>query len=103
MARCPTYSANGWQFNGAAKLLVYLAVILVAVAAGWGVVKRQVTDNTKDIAEIRTVDIVGIEEAKLDKEVFGMYIEQRQKASEKTDKTLEKIDGKLDRLIAGGS
>ncbi len=55
------------QFNGAARLLVQLAVILVTVGAGWGIVSHQVTDNTGDIDEIKTVDIPKIDEVKLDK------------------------------------
>ena len=82
--------AKNAQSNGATRLLVQLAVILVTVAVGWGIVSHKVADNTDDITK------------KLDKEVFQMYAEQQQKASEKTDKTLEKIDGKLDRLISGG-
>lgn len=80
--------AKNAQFNGATRLLVQLAAILVTVAVAWGIASHQVGDNTEDIGK------------KLDKEVFQMYIEQRQKADEKTDKALDKIDGKLDKLIA---
>ncbi len=92
--------ANGKGFNGMAKLLVQVAIVLLAAAVVWGAVRHQVADNTKDIDEIKTVDIVKIDEAKLDKEVFKMYAEQQQKASEKTDKMLDKIDGKLDKALS---
>lgn len=79
------------QFNGTARLLVQLAVILVTVAVGWGIVSRQVKANAENIAKV--------EIKKLEKEVFKMYCEQQSIADAKTERVLEKIDGKLDRLI----
>jgi len=76
-------------FNGWSKVLVGLAVSLVAIAVAWGTVRNQVATNSSNV------------EKKLDKEVFQMYCEQQKAASEKTDRTLEKIDGKLDKLISG--
>ncbi len=84
--------ANSKQFNGAARLMVQIMVILVTVAVAWGIASHKVADNTADIANI--------DAAKLDKEVFAMYIEQQEKASEKRDKMLERMDVKLDKALA---
>ncbi len=81
--------------NGTVKLLVYIGVILLGFAAVWGAVRHNVVDNTEDIKTIKEVDIP----KKLDKEVFSMYLDQRQKADDKRDDMLNKMDGKLDKAL----
>ncbi len=81
--------ANSIKLNGWSKVLVSLGISLLVIAVAWGTVKTKVGANSDNI------------EKKLDKEVFQMYCEQQKTADEKTEKTLDKIDGKLDKLIAG--
>ena len=82
--------------NGTVRLLVQVGVILLAGAAIWGAVRHQVVDNTDDIKVIKESDMP----KKLDKEVFSMYLDQRQKADDKRDKKLDKMDEKLDKALA---
>lgn len=87
--------ANGTKVSGAAKLVVQLAVILVAVAVGWAVISHQVDDNTEDIEKV--------EAEKVDNDVFIMHCEQQKERDMKTDKWRDKIDGKIDKLLSGNS
>ena len=83
--------AKNAQFNGVARLVLQLAVILGTVAVAWGIVSHQVKDNTEDIKDV--------ELKKLDKEVFQMYLVQQEKVDENRDKILERMDGKMDRVL----
>lgn len=85
--------AKSRQINGTFKFIIQIVLgTVVAAAVVWGAVRHQVDDNTDDIKIIKEVDIP----AKLDKEVFQMYLDQEQKADEKTDKKLDKI---LDKVL----
>lgn len=85
--------ANGTQLNGVAKLALQLVVILVTVAVGWGFISHQVGDNTDDIEKV--------EIEKVDNDIFIMHCEQQKQQAEKSDKWMERIDGKIDRLLSG--
>ena len=85
--------------TGTVRLLVQIGMILLAAAAIWGAVRHQVIDNTDDIKIIKEVDIPKIDAAKLDKEVFQMYLDQEHVADEKSDKKLDRIEGKLDKVL----
>jgi len=76
--------ANG---NGTSRFIFQLAMVLIGAAVVWGALQHQVKSNTDGI------------EKKLDKEVFGMYIKQQEKASEARDKMLERMETKLDKVL----
>lgn len=88
------------QFNGMPRLLVYVGVLLLSAAVAWGVFGQRVTANSKTLVEIKTVDLPKIDVDKLDKEVFQMYLDQRQVANEKSDAQRERIENKLDKALA---
>lgn len=79
--------AGGTKLNGWAKVLVGLAVSLLAVAVAWGTVRNQVKTNSNTV------------EKKLDTAVFQMYLDQEKTANEKRDKTLERMEIKLDKAL----
>ena len=85
--------------NGTVKLIIQLALILIAAVAAWSAVRHQVVDNTDDIKVIKEVEIPKIDAAKLDKEVFSMYLDQQKEADAKQERMLDKMDGKLDKVL----
>lgn len=85
--------------DGTIRLLIQIAMILVAAAVVWGAVRHQVVDNTDDIDDIKTIDLPKIDAAKLDKEVFSMYLKQEKEADDKRDGFLNKMDEKLDKVL----
>lgn len=91
--------AKNAPLNGWTRLVIYVVVIAAAACIVWGSVRHQVVDSAEDIIEIKTVIIP----AKLDKEVFRMYLEQEEKADVRRDKVLDdqfdKIDKKLDKAL----
>ena len=86
--------------DGTIRLLVQVGMILLAAAVVWGTVRHNVADNTEDIKVIKEVDIPKIDKDKLDKEVFSMYLKQEKEADDKRDVFLNKMDDKLDKVLA---
>ena len=87
--------AKSAQYNGTIRLLVYVGVILLGIAAVWGAVKLQVGVTADDVKAIKEIDLP----KKLDKEVFQMYLDQEQIANDKSDAQRNRIEVKLDKAL----
>ncbi len=87
--------AKNTQYNGTIRLLVYVGVILLGIAAVWGAVKLQVGVTADDVKAIKEIDLP----KKLDKEVFQMYLDQEQIANDKSDAQRNRIEVKLDKAL----
>lgn len=77
--------------NNSAKYLAIIVVIFLAIigaAVGWGSLNNKQAVNDKAIEQLQ--------EQKLEKEVFQMYLHHQDKRQEKADKRFDKIDTNIE-------
>ena len=85
-----TQQKNG--LNGWLKVIITIVVIGGTSLIAWGEMRIKVT---KGETEVKRLDDV-----KVEKEVFEMHMAEQMRSNDKIDKTLIRMEEKLDKVIA---
>lgn len=85
--------------NGMIRLIIQLALILVAAVAAWGAIRHQVVNTVDDVKYIKEVELPKIDKDKLDKAIFDMHAAEQVRSWEKLDKTMVRFEEKLDKAL----
>ena len=81
------------------KLLVSIGIILIGVAVGYGMLTRQVNDNTTSIKTVKTEGCLPARQSKTDIQIIQKDVEIIKGSQKDMEDTQKDMNNKLDELL----
>lgn len=81
------------------KLLVSVGIVLLGVAAGYGMLRGEVADNTSHIETVKTEGCLPARQSETDIQIIQKDVEIIKSSQKDMKETQKTMDGKLDELL----